>query len=176
MNRETLIQELFRLEAVKFGSFTLKSGKTSSYYIDLRIAITFPDLLHAMGSTLAEKISGFESDFICGVPYTAWPLATCTSLITRKPMILRRKEVKAYGTETSIHGVFKKGQTCVLIEDVVTTGASILETVVDLRNAGLAVSNVIAFLDRQEGATENLANHGLKLEYVLTLQEVLDAL
>ncbi len=175
MEHGSLIQELFRVEAVKFGDFTLKSGQKSSVYADLRTAITFPDILQAMGSALAERIAGIEHDFVCGVPYTAWPLATCVALLTRKAMLLRRKEAKTYGTRTSIHGVFKQGQTCVLIEDVVTTGSSILETFTDLQDSGLVVSDVVAFLDREQGARETLARYGLKLHSVLTMQEVLNA-
>lgn len=174
MDRETLIRELFRVEAIKFGEFVLKSGQTSSVYVDLRTALTFPDLLHSMSSMLLE-ITPITHDFIVGVPYTAWPLATCLSLLSKKPMLLRRKEVKSYGTQTGLHGNYKAGQCCLVIEDVVTTGSSVLETIQDLESCGLIVHDVICFLDRQQGASEYLSSKGYRLHSAMTLEEVLNA-
>lgn len=174
MNKKELIRELFIVEAVKFGTFTLKSGLISPVYIDLRTALTYPAILQQMGLKMAELIAKLPYDFIVGVPYTAWPLATCISLNTGKQMLLRRKEAKEYGTRTALHGNYKAGQRCLVIEDVVTTGGSILETVEDLRNSGLLVQDVVTFLDRQQGASELFASRDLQLHSYITLQEVLD--
>lgn len=174
MNNKEIISELFKVEAVKFGDFTLKSGLSSPVYIDLRTALTYPSVLKAMGEKIAERIADMSFDFIVGVPYTAWPLATAVSLQTGKQMLLRRKEVKEYGTRTAIHGNFKAGQRCLVIEDVVTTGGSILETVADLQSAGLIVQDIVTFIDRQQGASKLFASKDLQLHSVLTLEEVLD--
>lgn len=107
---------------------------------------------------------------ICGVPYTALPLATLISVDNGIPMLMKRKETKSYGTKKLIEGVFSPGDNCVIIEDVITSGSSILETIDALKKEHLNVTEAYVIIDREQGGRKNLENHGIKVKslYVIT--------
>jgi uridine monophosphate synthetase len=176
MDNGQLVLTLYKMGAIKFGHFTLKSGQTSAIYLNLRQVVSYPELLRAMSNLLWDKIRSSRFDSLCGVPYTALPIATCMSLQHSVPMLIRRKEKKAYGTKQKIEGVFQQGQRCLIIEDVVTSGGSIIETASDLEEEGLKISDVAVLIDREQGGRENLQQKNITMHAALTLTEVLETL
>jgi len=177
MNTETLIHALIQKHMIKFGDFTLKSGKHSPIYINLREMIAYPELMTEIADMIfANKPQDLHPELICGVPYSALTLATYLAIKHHLPMILKRKEAKTYGTKQILEGVFQPGMNCLVIEDVLTTGQSTLETVNELRAAGLQVTEVLAFIDREQGAKANFAEASLNYHTVFTLTTLLQQL
>lgn len=172
MNLPTIVHKLFEMGAVKFGSFTLKSGIQSPIYIDLRVTISNPKLLVAVAEAMHEKVLGCPCDLICGVPYTALPFATVISVYHDIPMILRRKEKKEYGTAQRIEGKFSPGQKCLIVEDVITSGQSVLDTAESLFHEQLLVEDIIVFVDREQGGKKRLSQKGFRVHSICTITEI----
>ncbi len=170
-----LILSLYQIGAVQFGEFQLKSGQTSSIYLNLRKMISYPSLLREVAAAMWLATKNCQFDLICGVPYTALPIATGLSLAHDIPMVMRRKEKKEYGTKQMIEGVYQPGQRCLIIEDVITTGSSIIETATELEQAGLHITDVVALIDREQGGRENLAKK-YQVHTLLTLSVILKTL
>jgi uridine monophosphate synthetase len=176
--KELLVEGLFEIGAIAFGEFTLKSGEKSPVYCDLRLLVSHPKLMKLTSEIMVDliKINDLEYDIICGVPVGAIPIATILSMLTEKPMILKRKEVKNYGTKKTIEGCFKRNDRCLVIEDVTTSGSSIIETKDTLKDEQVVVNHSVVVLDRQQGAESSLHANGIKLWSILNLKETLEIL
>lgn len=172
------MQKLFDIQAIKFGDFILKSGIQSPVYVDLRVIVSYPEIMKQISAMLWQTASESQAEFsvICGVPYTALPIASCISVSQDVPMVMRRKEAKSYGTKRLIEGVFIAGSKCLVIEDVVTSGSSVMETVETLSSVDLRVSDAVVLLDRFQGGKEMLQSQGVRLHSLLTLPEVIEVL
>lgn len=175
MESKILITRLYEINAVKFGEFKLKSGMLSPIYIDLRVIVSYPDVLIAIADAFASKIksASIEYDLLAGIPYTALPIASVLAIKEGKPMIYCRKEVKDYGTKKKIEGVYMVGQTCLIIDDLITTGDSKFETIAPFESEGLIVKDIIVLVDREQGGGEKLKQKGYKFYAILTISDIL---
>ncbi len=176
MHVRSLIHKLFEMGAVKFGSFKLKSGIESPIYIDLRLTVSNPKLLVAIAEAMHEAVRDCKIDLVCGVPYTALPFATAISIQHSIPMILRRKEKKEYGTGKMVEGIYQAGQRCLVVEDVITSGQSIFETIVPLEQEGLEVKDIVVLVDREQGGRKHIESKGFHVHSICTITSIIDEL
>ncbi len=168
-----LIDDLYLIRALKFGEFKLKSGALSPFYVDLRVIISHPPILRAIAQHILDLIAPLTFQRIAGIPYAGLPIATAVSLAGNLPMIYARKEAKDYGTKRVIEGAFAAGETVVLIDDVITDGASKFEAAEPLAQAGLVVKDFAIFLDREQGGADRLRDRGYTLHSALRISAVL---
>lgn len=166
--------------AVKFGSFKLSSGKESAYYVDLRLVPSFPHQFRKMIKRLQDDISekvGLDSfDYIASVPTSGLVIASALAIETVKSLAYVRQKPKEYGTSSLIEGRMPKGSKVLLVDDVGTTGQSIIKAVKALKEAGMSVTDAFVVINRLEGATESLAAEGVRLYEVTDVMEVSSAL
>lgn len=174
--KKEVIQYLHRIGAVKFGEFTLKSGMISPIYIDLRILVSYPEVMEKVANLISSELTDLDFDLIAGIPYTALPIASIISIKRKVPMIYSRKEVKDYGTKKKIEGIFKKGDICVVIDDLITTGDSKFETAEPFESEGLIVKDFVVLVDREQGGSELLEKRGYNLHSIIPISELLDTL
>ncbi|CAB3398892.1 unnamed protein product [Caenorhabditis bovis] len=174
--KRNLLRKMVEAGVFKFGDFQLKSGQRSPIYIDLRECFAHPELLTMISEGLGMMIAESEIDFkgIVGVPYAALPYASMAAgHFLKKPLLIVRKEAKSYGTKKLIEGKYENGDEVAIIEDVVTTGGSILEVIEQLAKEGLVAKHVYCILDREQGGKEKLNELGINLHNLLNMEMVL---
>jgi orotate phosphoribosyltransferase len=169
MVKNTLADLLITYKAIEFGDFTLASGAKSPYYIDVKTAVTNPDLLSAVASSVA---GSQEFDVVAGVAVGGVSLAVATALAAKKPYAIIRASEKSHGKKDVIIG-HVAGKRVLLIEDVTTSGGSALYGIDALRAAGATVDRVVTVVDREQGASAMLAGHGIRLMPLVTVSELL---
>lgn len=173
---EEIALSLHAIGAFKVGSFKLKSGINSPFYIDLRLLVSYPQILRSVADLMWDLIKDEHFDLLCGVPYTALPIATAISLKSNIPMVMKRKEAKEHGLKKMVEGAFEKGQDCLVIEDLITSGTSTLETIHALEAEGLKISGAAVLIDREQGGRKNLESKGYKVFSLLSLTSLLETL
>jgi orotate phosphoribosyltransferase len=157
------------------GDFLLRSGKRSQYYLDKYRFETVPELLKPIGERIAAIVREHASDAtrLAGPELGAVALAASASLASGLPFLIVRKAAKEYGTTKRIEGVFDAGDCVCLVEDVVTSGGALLDSVEALRDAGVVVHTAVCVVDREEGGADALARHAVRLRPLFTASELL---
>ena len=166
--------------AIKFGNFKLSSGKESAYYVDLRLVPSFPHqfrkMVKSLQNLISEKIGLDNFDYIASVPTSGLVIASALAIETVKPLIYIRQKPKDYGTGSLIEGKIPIGSKVVLVDDVGTTGHSLLNAVKALKDAKIAVDSAFIIVNRLEGARENLKKEKVKLYEITDILAISNAL
>jgi uridine monophosphate synthetase len=167
--RETGIEIL--KGCIEHGDFVLRSGKKSKYYVDLRPLISSPDAMNCLASLIWIKLPD-DGTSICGLPYAGIPHACFISSLFDIPMVMLRAEQKYHGTKKMIEGRYEKGDHLILIDDVLTTGSSVMDALPFLKE--FKIDKVVIILDREEGGREKLEEMGIKVESIFKISELTD--
>lgn len=170
-NIATLIEES---GAIKTGKFKLSDGSLTDYYIDKYVFETQPDLLSAITKEIASRLEASDLDAVTGPELGAVPLVTAISLEMDLPAAYIRKGEKHYGTQARIEGTIEKGMRVAVVEDVTTTGGTILDSVKLVEEVGGIVDSLTVVVDRNAGAVDKVQEAGYKLDYLTQVGEDLD--
>jgi orotate phosphoribosyltransferase len=162
MEKDALIQHLKECGAIKFGRFVLTSGAISDYYIDIKKASTDPKILKFIAEQMSEYVNGY--DLLAGMELGAVPLVVALSLETGIPYVIIRKEKREHGTGKQIEGGDVKGKNVLIVEDVTTSGGSVIKSIQILRENNAEIEKVLAVVDRESGAREKLEK--LEVEFI----------
>ena len=171
-----LVLDLQSIDAIKFGKFKLKSGIISPFYLDLRVLVSHPLVLRDAARALAQVLAPLTFDRIAAIPYAALPIGTAVALEMNRPMIYPRREKKEYGTGRAIEGEFNAGETAVVIDDVITTGASKIEAIEPLVEAKLKVRDIVVLIDREQGGAQELQARGFRVHAALKIRGMIQTL
>ena len=174
-DRQRLL-ELFRERALKFGDFTLASGKKASYYLDGKQITLHSEGLRLVSEGLLDLLADVEFDAFGGMSIGADPIVggvlTIAGLRGRQLAgVMVRKEAKGHGTGRYIEGPIVPGSKVVVVDDVVTTGGSALQAVDRIEEFGGKVVQVVSIIDRMEGGAANFAARGFSLRSLLTIED-----
>ncbi len=171
MKQEQLIQQLKDVGAIKFGRFVLTSGAISDYYIDIKKASTDPTTLRLIAEQMSQYTKGY--DMLAGMELGAVPLVVALALETNIPYVIIRKEKREHGTGKQIEGGDVKGKNVLLVEDVTTSGGSVVKSIQVLRENQAEVEKVLTVVDREAGAKDLLKKLEVEFIPLVTVSEIL---
>ncbi len=173
---ESLALTLHDIGAIQFGRFRLHSGRESRIYIDLRVLVSFPYALRQATAAYRTVLDGLAFDLLVATPLAGLPIGTALCLDTDKPLIYPRKTAKSYGTGKNIEGRYAIGQTAVVVDDLITSGDSIMEAIATVKAAGLKVHDAVVLIDREQGGRAMLEEQGYRLHAVVAVRDLLATL
>ena len=161
--------------AILHGEFTLRSGRTSNYYIDKYLFSTQPDILRALGQMFADRIAAIDGEGatkLAGAELGGIPLVSAATIASGIPCLFIRNQKKDYGTAKQLEGTLEASDRVVILEDVATTGGQVLEAAKVIEESGARVIAIIATIDRQEGARENVEAAGYTFDALFTVEDL----
>jgi uridine monophosphate synthetase len=171
--KRDLIGELIGAGCFKLGQFTLKSGITSPFYIDMRLIISHPRLLSRVAAAYCSMAAGLGFDRVAGIPLAAVPFATLAALMLDKPLVFPRLETKKHGTKKPVEGEYKAGEKVLMLDDLIATGVSKLQAVIILKEQGLEVKDLVVLIERGLNCRDELKQHGITLHSYLHIFDFL---
>ena len=167
---------LYEKKIIRFGDFTLASGKNSPYYIDLRLVPSFPHeyrkMIKELQNLVVEDIGLENFHSLVSVPTGGLIVAASLATEIVKPLIYVRKQVKEHGTGKAVEGVTCQDMKLLMIEDVITSGGSVINAIKSIKEENMIITDVYAVVDRMEGAAQALKTEGVKLHSLLTINEI----
>ena len=171
---------LYKNDIIKFGNFTLASGKDSSYYIDLRLVPSFPHefrkMIKNLQNLVIEKIGLDNFDSLASVPTGGLVVTSALAIEIVKPLIYVRNKPKEHGTTKSIEGKISAGMKVVMVDDVMTTGTSVLNGIRQLKESALSVSDAFVIINRLEGADKAFSDIGVRIHQLTDILEITNIL
>ena len=171
---------LYKNDIIKFGNFTLASGKNSSYYIDLRLVPSFPHefrkMIKNLQNLVIEKIGLNNFESLASVPTGGLVVTSALAIEIVKPLIYVRNKPKEHGTTKSIEGKISAGMKVVMVDDVITTGTSVLNGIKQLKESGLSVSDAFVIINRLEGADKAFSDIGVQIHQLTDILEITNIL
>lgn len=176
----TRLLDLIAKQAYSEGDFTLSSGQKSDYYIDGKMVTLHPEGAALVGEVIFDMIKDRRVDAIGGLMIGADPMATAVALVSHlrhKPIFafIVRKEAKKHGTSKLTEGPVNSGSRVVIVDDVITTGASLIQAVDAVREIGCEIVSVIALVDREQGGRSAIEAEGLNYEPIFSISDVKSA-
>jgi len=170
MNRTTLAAEIAKVAMLR-GTFTLRSGKTSHYYLDKYLFSTRPEILRELGALFAARIPTGTTR-LAGAELGGIPLVSAASMASGLPCLFIRNQKKEYGTAKQLEGKLERGDRVMIVEDVATTGGQALEAAKVLREGGAEITAIVSVIDRMEGARENIQAAGIVFDSLFTVKDL----
>jgi len=176
-SKAVLARSLFEIGAVRFGKFTLASGRTSSYYINLRMVPSYPEAYSAVIGAyqgLARSLGESEFEALAGVATAGIAFSSPLAFVMRKPMLYVRSQEKGHGLGGLVEGAARPGLRALVVDDLATTGGSMLLAVKALREAGCKVGDALVLVDRLEGGKDSLLREGVRLHSFVDVKELVE--
>lgn len=170
-----IVINFYRYGLIKLGEFKLSSGLQSPFYIDVRRMYSYPDLTRHVITELATRVPLHDVDVLAGVESAGIPLAAYLSCLVNKPLAYVRKERKMHGTSSTVEGDVH-GKRVAILDDVATTGSSLVKAIGFLREANAIPIKAIVIVDREQGAERALKLLGVEFYALLRAREIFNIL